>query len=102
MAAIADGRFAGALVETAKREGKLRSGFALPAAWSRNTPQRLRAAKSRTATKRGKLRTLAAALAAPGAGDAEALTRMGLDRAGGAMPLGSRPPLGAPPSRGQV
>jgi len=43
MAAIADARFQQGLVDIAKREGKLRDGFALPASASRNTPERLAA-----------------------------------------------------------
>ena len=44
MAGITDARFPRALLETAKRSRKLRADFAMPAAWSRNTPQRLREA----------------------------------------------------------
>lgn len=42
MAAIADARFQRGLVETAKRDRKLRADFAPPDAWSHNTPARLR------------------------------------------------------------
>lgn len=43
MAAIADSRFQQGLVDVAKREGKLRADFALPASATRNTPERLAA-----------------------------------------------------------
>ncbi len=43
-AAITDARYPHALIETAKRSGKLRADFSMPAAWSHNTPQRLREA----------------------------------------------------------
>jgi acyl-CoA hydrolase len=42
MAAIADARFAPALVATAQGNGKLCKDFAAPDAWARNTPQGLR------------------------------------------------------------
>jgi acyl-CoA hydrolase len=42
MAAIADGRFAPGLIETAQRGGKLRADFSIPAGWSRNRSARLR------------------------------------------------------------
>src|SRR5690606_33364788 len=42
MAAIADARFQRKLLDTAKRDRKLRADFAPPDAWSRNTPARLR------------------------------------------------------------
>jgi len=41
MAGIVDARFPHALLETAKRSRKLRADFAMPAAWSRNSPRRL-------------------------------------------------------------
>lgn len=44
MVAIADVRFQQGLIDVARREGKLRADFALPAAASRNTPERLAAA----------------------------------------------------------
>jgi hypothetical protein len=44
MAGIADARHQPALVERAKREGKLRREFAIPDRWRRNTPERLRTA----------------------------------------------------------
>jgi acyl-CoA hydrolase len=44
MAGIADARHQGALVDRAKRQGKLRQDFAAPSHWRRNTPERLRAA----------------------------------------------------------
>ncbi|HVI58703.1 MAG TPA: acetyl-CoA hydrolase/transferase C-terminal domain-containing protein [Luteimonas sp.] len=44
MAGIADARFQRGLVAAAKRGRKLRADFHAPAAWSRNTPERLRAA----------------------------------------------------------
>jgi hypothetical protein len=44
MAGIADARHQQALIERAKREGKLRRDFAIPDRWRRNTPERLRAA----------------------------------------------------------
>ncbi|MDR0182871.1 acetyl-CoA hydrolase/transferase C-terminal domain-containing protein [Lysobacter arvi] len=43
MAAIADARFQPGLLEHAKREGKLRTDFVLPASAARNTPERLAA-----------------------------------------------------------
>ena len=47
MTGIADARFQQRLVETAQGNGKLRKDFAMPAAWSRNTPARLQAALAR-------------------------------------------------------
>jgi acyl-CoA hydrolase len=44
MATIADSRFQQGLLDTAKREGKLRADFVLPTAATRNTPERLAAA----------------------------------------------------------
>jgi acyl-CoA hydrolase len=44
MAAIADAEFQQALLEAAKRNGKLRRDFMAPAGWQRNTPARLHAA----------------------------------------------------------
>lgn len=44
MAGIAEVRFARDLLATARRSRKLRADFAPPAAWSRNTPRRLREA----------------------------------------------------------
>ncbi|GAB3315960.1 acetyl-CoA hydrolase/transferase C-terminal domain-containing protein [Luteimonas notoginsengisoli] len=44
MAGISDARHQRALLETAKRDRKLRPDFTPPQAWSRNTPQRLREA----------------------------------------------------------
>ena len=44
MTAIADARFQQGLVDVAKRSGKLRGDFVLPASASRNTPERLAAA----------------------------------------------------------
>lgn len=44
MAGVADARHQAALVERAKREGKLRKDFEAPSAWRRNTPGRLHAA----------------------------------------------------------
>jgi len=44
MAGIADARFLQGLLDVAKREGKLRANFSLPASASRNTPERLAAA----------------------------------------------------------
>lgn len=44
MTAIADARFAGDLIDTAQRNGKLRRDFAAPPAWGRNAPPRLREA----------------------------------------------------------
>jgi len=44
MAGISDARFTQGLLDTAKRDRKLRADFAMPAAWSRNAPQRLREA----------------------------------------------------------
>ncbi len=41
MAAVADARFQRGLIDTAKGNGKLRRDFTVPAAWSRNTPERL-------------------------------------------------------------
>lgn len=44
MAAIADADFQQALLDAAKRNGKLRRDFMAPACWQRNTPARLHAA----------------------------------------------------------
>lgn len=44
MTGVADARFQQELVETAKRNGKLRANFSLPAHWAHNTPPRLREA----------------------------------------------------------
>jgi acyl-CoA hydrolase len=44
MAGIADARFQGALLATAKQSKKLRGSFNAPAVWARNTPQGLGAA----------------------------------------------------------
>lgn len=44
MAGIAESRFQHGLVDAAKHNRKLRADFAVPPAWSRNTPQRLREA----------------------------------------------------------
>lgn len=41
MAGIAHARFAQGLLDTAKRNRKLRADFTMPATWSRNVPQRL-------------------------------------------------------------
>jgi acyl-CoA hydrolase len=41
MLAITDSRFQQGLIQTAQREGKLRSPFAIPPGWAQNTPQRL-------------------------------------------------------------
>src|SRR3546814_5611899 len=42
MAGITEARHQQALVDTAKRDRKLRADFLIPSAWSRNTPGRLR------------------------------------------------------------
>jgi hypothetical protein len=44
MAAVGDARFQRRLLEDAKRHLKLRTGFAVPEGWRRNTPERLKAA----------------------------------------------------------
>jgi hypothetical protein len=44
MAGITEVGFQRGLLDTAKRDRKLRTDFAIPAAWSRNTPERLREA----------------------------------------------------------
>ena len=44
MAGITDARFQHGLLDTAKRDRKLRADFAPPDAWARNTPERLREA----------------------------------------------------------
>jgi hypothetical protein len=44
MAGIADARHQAPLVDRAKRERKLRADFEIPSGWTRNTPERLRAA----------------------------------------------------------
>jgi acyl-CoA hydrolase len=44
MAAVSDARFVDALCERARKEGKLRADFVVPAAWRRNTPEHLEAA----------------------------------------------------------
>jgi len=44
MVGIADARFQEGLIATAQRSKKLRADFRAPAAWTRNTPQRLHAA----------------------------------------------------------
>jgi acyl-CoA hydrolase len=41
MAGITEGRFQRGLLDTARRDRKLRADFAIPPAWSRNTPARL-------------------------------------------------------------
>jgi acyl-CoA hydrolase len=113
MAGIADARFQRALLDTARRHGKLLRDFEAPAAWSRNTPASLHARlaplradgtlpdyplgsdftaveqrlvkalawlKTRTASRGGKLRTIAAALTSPaGERDVEAMRRMRLE-----------------------
>src|SRR3546814_19216386 len=43
MAGITEARHQQALVDTAKRDRKLRADFLIPSTWSRNTPGRLRA-----------------------------------------------------------
>ncbi|MDH5835603.1 acetyl-CoA hydrolase/transferase C-terminal domain-containing protein [Luteimonas kalidii] len=112
MAGITDARFASQLLDTARRERKLRGDFAMPAAWSAHTRERLadtlapfrrdgtlpdyplgsdfaeveqrlvRALawlQARTGSRRGKLETVAAALAyRDAAADDEALARMDL------------------------
>ncbi|MDH5831979.1 acetyl-CoA hydrolase/transferase C-terminal domain-containing protein [Luteimonas sp. M1R5S18] len=112
MAGITDARFAPALLDTARRERKLRGDFAMPAEWSAHTRERLAETlapfrrdgtlpdyplgsdfteveqrlvralawlQARTGSRRGKLATVAAALAhGGGPGDDEALARMDL------------------------
>jgi hypothetical protein len=111
MAAIADARFAAGLIDSGKRNGKLRRDFSVPDTWQRHTPQRLRETlapfrgdgtlpdyplgsdfsaveqrlvralqwlKAETTDRTGRLRTIAAALLAPSAGDVEAIQRMAL------------------------
>ena len=113
MAGISDARFQRGLLDSARRNGKLRCDFAPPTTWSRNTPESLRARlatlradgtlpdyplgsdftvveqrlvkalgwlKARTASRAGKLRTIASALTSPlGERDAEAMVRMRLE-----------------------
>ena len=113
MAGVTDARFQRALLDTARRNGKLRCDFAAPSAWSRNTAESLRERlaplrtdgtlpdyplgsdftaveqrlvkalgwlKGRTASRGGKLRTIAAALASTlHERDAEAMQRMRLE-----------------------
>ncbi|KQZ60348.1 MULTISPECIES: acetyl-CoA hydrolase/transferase C-terminal domain-containing protein [unclassified Lysobacter] len=120
MAAIADARYGRGLLDTARREGKLRADFSLTAAARRNTPEHLRQAlaplrregllpdyplgsdftpveerlvralgwlKAATATRTGKLGTVARALLGGSGDDAEALARMDLAAPSG---LGAR------------
>lgn len=111
MAAIADARYGNGLLETARREGKLRAEVGLTGAAHRNTPEHLRQSlaplrregllpdyplgsdftpveqrlvralgwlKAATATRAGKLGTVARALLGGRGDDAEALARMDL------------------------
>ena len=120
MAAIADARYGNGLLETARREGKLRADVGLTAAAHRNTPEHLRQSlaplrregllpdyplgsdftpveqrlvralgwlKAATATRAGKLGTVARALLGGRGDDAEALARMDLAAPSG---LGAR------------
>ncbi|KRA76779.1 acetyl-CoA hydrolase [Lysobacter sp. Root667] len=120
MAAIADARYGRGLLDTARREGKLRADFSLTAAARRNTPEHLRQAlaplrregllpdyplgsdftpveerlvralgwlKAATASRTGKLATVARALLGGSGDDAEALARMDLAAPSG---LGAR------------
>ncbi|NUO75597.1 MAG: acetyl-CoA hydrolase [Lysobacter sp.] len=120
MAAIADARYAGGLLDTARKEGKLRADYRTAGPARRNTPEALRAAlaplrregllpdyplgsdfdeveqrlvralgwlKGATASRGGKLATVARAIAGGGSDDAPALQRMGLGTPSG---LGER------------